>query len=135
MSTPSWLNELEQQLASPNYATSETYSPTERFTPSHHPSSLSITGPLSLHSEEAMSTQHAPASAGSLISQTPDGLAPSHHSISEGPPFSPPENAKSLSENTKEKLKIAAGAIIVGGVIVAGGIAGSKKKHRDCQDS
>jgi hypothetical protein len=43
-------------------ATTETYSPQDEFTPSHHPSSLSSTD---WHPEESMSTPYSPASGGS----------------------------------------------------------------------
>jgi thiamine monophosphate kinase len=64
-----------------------------------------------------------------------DGLAPSHNSISEGLPSSPPENVKFLSESMMKKLKIAGVTVI--GSIITGSIAGSKIKHKHCdfQDS
>jgi hypothetical protein len=145
---PAWLLELEQviieswlsQHTGPgsDWATTETSSPPERFTPSHHPSSLSSTGSVPWHADESISTPYSSASDGSLSSHyfsASDGLAPSHNSISEGSPSSPPENAKFFNENMMKKIKVVAGVVIIGGVIA--GIAGSRSKHhhRDCQDS
>ena len=164
---PEWLIELEQLIAesqppqhmespdwattdtysSPDWATTDTFSSPERFTPSHPPSSLTSTGPISWHPEEPMSTPYSSASAGSLSSHyltASDGLASSHYftasesshnSISEGSPSSPPDDAKFFNENMMKKIKIVAGVTIVGGIVA--GIAGSKikHKHRDYQDS
>jgi hypothetical protein len=91
------------------------------------PSSSTSTDPVSGHSDGSLSTHSS--------STALDGLAPSHNSISEGAPPSPPENAKFFNENMIKKLKIIAGVTIIGGIIA--GIAGShiKHQHRDCQDS
>jgi hypothetical protein len=80
------------QLTESDLATAETYSPSDRFTPSHRPSSLS-TDNLSWRyrnpwfSDESMSTLYSSASGGSLSSyylSASDGLVPSLESISGG---------------------------------------------------
>ncbi|KAF8494139.1 hypothetical protein F5888DRAFT_1848287 [Russula emetica] len=164
VSTPEWLRELlarlEESSPSPQHsgslwaATTDSYSPPERFTPSssHHTTSLSLTDSVSvspLHPDGPMNTPYTSASSATPSSHhdaasdglapshhdaASDGLAPSHNSISEESPSSPPENAKFLSESMMKKLKIAAGVTIIGSII-AGGIAGSRIKHRDFQDS
>jgi hypothetical protein len=102
ISLPGWWHELA--LGS-DRATTESYSPSDRFTPSHHPSSLSSTDPFSWHSDESMSTPYLSASGGSLSSQyfsASDGLAPSRNSISEGSQSSP---SPSLNEGPLENAK------------------------------
>jgi hypothetical protein len=90
-----------------------------------------------------MSTPYSSASDGSLSSHylsASDGLAPSHNSMSEGSPSSPPpppterplENKKFLNKDMIKKLKIVAGVIIIGGIIAS--IASPHIKHRDCQN-
>jgi hypothetical protein len=75
------------QLTESDRATTETYSPSDRFTPSHHPSSLS-TDTLSWQyrnpwfSDESMSTPYSSASGGSLSSHyllASDGSLSSHY--------------------------------------------------------
>ncbi len=108
-----------------DWATTETSSPPERFTPSRHPSSLS-----SWNSDESMSTAYASASGGSLSSH--------YFSASDGsPPSQPteptPGNGEFFNKNMMKKLGIVPGMAIVG--VIIGGIVGSQNKHRDCQDS
>lgn len=136
ISTPAWLQMLEQvpspswQYTESDLVTTETNSLADLFTPSHPPSSsLTLTDPVSVHSDELMSTPFASASSGSLSSHyftASDGLPP----ISEASesPSSPPENAKFFNENMMKKLKIAAGVTIIGGIIA--GIVGSQIKHQ-----
>jgi hypothetical protein len=141
--TLAWLLGLEQvmpQMGSET-ETAETHSPPERFTPSHHPTSLSLMGPASIswHHDRPTYTPYASASSASLSSHyytASDGLGPSPNTISEGLPPSPLEDAKSFNKNIMKKLKIFGGVAIVGGIIA--GIAGSqisKHKHRDFRDS
>ena len=180
---PEWVHELAPEILVPPSpqltesdratATTETHSPSDRFTPSHHPSSLS-TDSLSWwyrnpwfsdDSESALmpTTPYLSASGGSLSSHylsasdglvpslepisggsvpsdhsTPEGFAPSLTSDGSLPsPSSPPtetplDNAEFFNKNMMKKIRIVAGAIIVGGTIA--GIVGSQIKHRDCQD-
>ena len=149
ISLPGWWQDLVQEIPpSPQHtgsdrATTESYSPPDGFTPSHHPSSLSSADSLSWYSEEPMSTSYSSASDGSLTSHyfsASDGLAPSHHSMSEESPSPPPppptgrplENTKFLNKNMIKRLKIVAGVIVIGGVIAS--IAGPQIKHRDSKD-
>ena len=73
------------QLTGSDQATTETYSPPDQFTPSHHSSSLSSTDPFPWYSDESMSTPYSTTSGGSLSSHylsTSEGPVPSHGSIS-----------------------------------------------------
>ena len=134
ISTPTWLQELEQELSpSPQHwaaiwATSETYSSPNEFTPSHHPSSASsLTVP---------STRYESALDGSLSSHyfsASDGSESVSPHDSDGPAK---DKTEFFDKNMMKNLKIAAGALLVGGAIA--GIAGSLIKHhkdRDFQDS
>ena len=133
-------------------ATTETYSPTDKFTPSHYPSSLSST---QWYSDESMSTPHSSASGASLSSHyysasadggsVPshdlipmlEGLAPSHHLTPDGsptPPSSPPtetppDNVEFFNKDMMKKLKIVASVAVIGTAIA--GIVGLQIKHRD----
>jgi hypothetical protein len=108
-----------------------TFYPSDRFAPSHHPSSLSSDS-LSPYrfSDEPMSTPHSPAS----LPVAGGSLSTPYSAASGGSPSeTPPDDAEFFNKNMMKKLKIVAGAVIVGGAIA--GIAGSQIKHRDCQDS
>ena len=139
------------QLTGSDRATTETYSPLDQFTPSHHP--LSSTDWYD--SDESMSTRYSSASGGSLSSHyfsasdglvpsyhsMPEGLVPSHHLTPDGSPASPSSppaetpsgNAEFFNKNMTKKLKIVAVVTIIGGIIA--GIAGSQIEHHDYQDS
>ena len=146
-----------------DWGTSVTYSPQDRFTPSHHLSSPASTD---LMSDESMSTVYSSASGGSLSSHyysaSGESLSshyysasgesvPSHHSVAEGlspslapdgpppsptspPTETPPDDVGFFNKNVMKKIKIAAGVTIIGGIIIAS-ITGSQIKNRDCQDS
>lgn len=165
---PGWVQELapEEMPQSPqstgsDRATTEaaTYSSSDGFTASHHPSSLSSIDPYPW-SDEWFPTPYSSVSDGSLstyYSSALDGFAPthdltsmpSHHSMSEalvpsqrptsdGPPPSetPPDSEKFFNKNTMKKIKMVAGVAIVGGAIAS--IVGSHikhHKHRDGQDT
>lgn len=143
ISLPQWWRETVLWTP-PDSATAESYSPSDGFTPSRYPSSISSTDSLPWHVENLMfePTPYLSASDGSLSSQyfsASDGLVPSYNSESEGSPSSPPpptesplEKTKFLSESMIKKLKIVAAVVIVGSAIA--GIVGSQIKHRDCQD-
>ena len=149
---PAWLEELPPPPHSINpeiplsplhtgsdRATTETYSLSDQFTPSHDP--LSSTG---WYSDESVNTPYSSASGGSLSSHyfsASNGLATSHNSISEASPSStplpptetPPDNAECFNKNVMKKLKIIAGVTIVGGAIAT--IVGSQLRNRDFPDS
>ena len=152
-SVPSEIPSSPRPLGSDWAATTDSYSPSYRFTPSRHPSSISSTDAMLWHSDPAMSTPNSLASGVSLPlhvlssdrfapshNSISEEFAPSHNSISEGLPSSPPpppteilpENKKFLDKNMIKKLKIVAGVVIISGIIAS--IAGSQTKHRDPKD-
>jgi hypothetical protein len=121
------------QHAESDLSSTETYSPPHGFMPSHHFSASDGSMP----SLEPISGGPVP-----LRNPTPEGSAPSHHSISDppspsSPPETPPDNAGFFKKNVMKKVGIVAGAVIVGGTVAAGILGSHIKhhKHRDCQDS
>ncbi|KAI0271057.1 hypothetical protein BGY98DRAFT_217171 [Russula aff. rugulosa BPL654] len=133
------IHPLPYPSSSGSSATTETYSSSDKFTPSHDPG-----GSVSSHYSSA---SYGSVSSNDLISvpshhSMSEGLVPSQHLASDGSPPSPspptetsPDNAEFFNKNMK-KIGIVAGVAIVGGTIA--GILGSQikhNKHRDYQDS
>jgi hypothetical protein len=152
---PPPLHDLDSTSVHPNSGSLE-ITPEEWFGPAHPLEEIPASPPALLqeltplpqgpqtHPSSSGSSEIPPSSqpTGSDRATTePEGLAPSRHLTSDAPPPSPsspptetpPDNAEYFNKNMMKKIKIVAGVVIVGGLVM--GIAGSQIKHHDSRDS